>query len=83
MRNWKYTSESARYKDTHFGELLIYPKPLESDVIIMAEAATTGMRPQRIMLPHQVYKEKIMKMGGHVFLIPASSQDYVEVNLNA
>ncbi len=62
---------------SHFGDFYNFEMPKECDVVILAINRGFGLEPRQLLLPHQVYKEKIEKLNYGVVLIPASSKNYI------
>jgi hypothetical protein len=69
----------------HFGRFLAVPFPPECNVMIVCVNEGYGMKPVRVLLPHQLYVESIRKLiedypsARWITCIPANSQHYVDV----
>ena len=67
------------WQETTFGDMLIYDIPKDCDVIILCESNNSGMKPRRVLLPHQVYRKTIEEYGNDVVLVPVNCEEYVHV----
>ena len=69
------------WRESTFGDVLEFPMPGDTNVIILCVSDSTGMKPAAVKLPHQIYRETLAKYGNDVVLVPAKSEDYIHVLL--
>lgn len=69
------------WQETTFGDLLKFKMPEDCNLVILCESHSSGMKPARVLLPHQVYRKTIEEYGNDVVLVPARTRDYIHVEL--
>ena len=77
----KVREHAVVWKECGFGDMLQFDMPEGCNVVILCESSGTGMKPKRVLLPHQVYRETIAEHGNDVVLVPARCEDYIHVEL--
>jgi len=63
---------------TVFGAMVEIPHQPDQDMVVLCEMSAGGYVPIKLLLPHQVYLERVDKTKRYVAM-PLRSEEYVEI----
>lgn len=66
-------------QDPTFGDHYQFPVPPGCNIVIVCSNDGTGLRPLRLLLPHQVSVRDWCLTPG-LTIVPAKSEDYITIN---
>lgn len=74
-------------KPSIFGQYVDFAVPPDCDVVILCKRGAGGLRPIKLLLPHQIYEADIRDLlvkqesglGDDVYVVPVRSSEYIKI----